>query len=50
MFTDFEDFNDLLGVVEDTVADIGLEGVIQVASFHPEYRFEGTQAESECCR
>ena len=50
MFTDFEDFNDFLGVVEDTEADIGLEGVIQVASFHPEYRFEGTQAESERCR
>ena len=42
VFTDFADFNDFLGVAEDTVADLGLEGVIQVASFHPDYRFEGT--------
>jgi hypothetical protein len=45
VFTDFEDFNDFLGVAEDTVADMGLEGVIQVASFHPDYRFEGTTAD-----
>jgi hypothetical protein len=42
VFADFADFNDFLGVAEDAVADIGLEGVIQVASFHPDYRFEGT--------
>ena len=42
VFSDFADFNDFLGVAEDTVADLGLEGVIQVASFHPDYRFEGT--------
>ena len=42
VFTDFADFNDFLGVAEDAVADLGLEGVIQVASFHPDYRFEGT--------
>ena len=42
VFTDFADFNDFLGVVEEAVADLGLEGVIQVASFHPDYRFEGT--------
>jgi len=45
VFTAFEDFNDFLGVAEDTVADMGLEGVIQVASFHPDYRFEGTTAD-----
>ena len=43
VFTDFDDFNDFLGVVEDVVADLGLEGEIQVASFHPDYRFEGTE-------
>ena len=42
VFTDFEDFNDFLGVAEEVVADLGLEGEIQVASFHPDYRFEGT--------
>ena len=45
VFFDFADFNEFLGVAEDTVADLGLEGVIQVASFHPEYRFEGTTAD-----
>ena len=45
VFTDFADFNDFIGVAEDTVADLGLEGVIQVASFHPDYRFEGTTAD-----
>ena len=45
VFTDFADFNDFLGVAEDAVADLGLEGVIQVASFHPNYRFEGTGAD-----
>jgi hypothetical protein len=45
VFSDFADFNDFLGVAEDAVADLGLEGVIQVASFHPDYRFEGTTAD-----
>ena len=45
VFSDFADFNDFLSVAEDTVADLGLEGVIQVASFHPDYRFEGTTAD-----
>jgi len=45
VFNDFADFNDFLGVAEDAVADMGLEGVIQVASFHPDYRFEGTTAD-----
>ena len=45
VFTDFAEFNDFIGVAEDAVADLGLEGVIQVASFHPDYRFEGTAAD-----
>jgi hypothetical protein len=42
---DFADYNDFLGVAEDVVAELGLEGVIQVASFHPRYRFEGCAAD-----
>ena len=42
VLADFADYNDFLGVAEDAVAELGLEGVIQVASFHPRYRFEGT--------
>ena len=39
---DFADYNDFLGVAEDAVAELGLEGMLQVASFHPRYRFAGT--------
>lgn len=37
---DFSDYNDFLGRADDAVAELGLEGVIQVASFHPGYQFE----------
>lgn len=43
LFPDFEVFNDFLGVVDDVVAEHELEGVIQVAPFHPQFRFEGTE-------
>jgi len=43
LFPDFEVFNDFLGVVDDVVAEHDLEGVIQVAPFHPQFRFEGTE-------
>lgn len=42
VLSDFLDYNDFLGVAEDAVAGLGLEGVIQVASFHPQYQFAGT--------
>jgi uncharacterized protein len=42
VLTDFLDYNYFLGVAEATVADLGLEGVIQIASFHPRYQFAGT--------
>lgn len=40
---DFLDYNDFLDVAEAAVAELGLEGEIQVASFHPEYQFAGTE-------
>ncbi|MBW8878091.1 MAG: DUF1415 domain-containing protein [Acidobacteria bacterium] len=40
--TDFLDYNDFLGVADAAVADLGLEGVLQIASFHPQYQFAGT--------
>jgi len=40
---DFADYNDFLDVAEAAVAELGLEGVIQVASFHPHYRFAGSE-------
>ena len=42
---DFADYNDFLAVAEDTVAELDLEGILQVASFHPDYQFEGTGAD-----
>lgn len=41
--TDFLDYNDFLDVADAAVEDLGLEGEIQVASFHPRYQFAGTE-------
>jgi hypothetical protein len=43
LFPDFAVFNDFLGVVDDVVTEHELDGVIQVASFHPAYQFAGTE-------
>jgi hypothetical protein len=40
---DFAEYNDFLEVAEDTVAELELDGIIQVASFHPHYQFAGTE-------
>jgi uncharacterized protein len=40
---DFHDFNDFLGVAEEALAEMGLEGVLQIASFHPQYQFADTE-------
>ena len=44
-FASFLDYNDFLGVAEQTVTDLGYEGVIQIASFHPDYLFADTPAD-----
>ncbi len=43
VLTDFIEFNDFLQLCDATVADLDLEGELQVASFHPQYQFAGTQ-------
>lgn len=40
---DFLDYNDFLDLAEATLAELGLEGVLQIASFHPLYQFAGTE-------
>ena len=40
---DFLDYNDFLDDAEALVAAMGLEGVLQVASFHPDYQFADTE-------
>lgn len=43
LFPDFLVFNDLLDVVDEVIEEHGLDGVIQVAPFHPRFQFEGTE-------
>ena len=45
LFEDFLDFNDFLEVAEGVVDEHGLEGVVQLASFHPQFQFDGTSAD-----
>ncbi|MBM3996100.1 MAG: DUF1415 domain-containing protein [Planctomycetes bacterium] len=41
--TDFLDFNDFLDRAERKIEELGLDGVIQIASFHPRYQFADTK-------
>src|SRR5262245_13615518 len=40
---DFLDYNDFLDSAEGLLQDLGLTGVIQLASFHPQYQFADTE-------
>ncbi|MBM0103108.1 DUF1415 domain-containing protein [Steroidobacter sp. S1-65] len=42
VLAEFLDYNDFLDDCDAAVASLGLEGELQVASFHPNYRFAGT--------
>jgi hypothetical protein len=42
LLPDFLDFNDFLAEADDVLTELDLEGVIQIASFHPDYQFAGT--------
>jgi hypothetical protein len=42
VLTDFGDYNDFLDVADAALAQLGLEGELQIASFHPDYRFAGS--------
>ena len=39
LLQDFLDFNDFLDLADDVLAELGLEGELQVASFHPQFQF-----------
>jgi hypothetical protein len=41
---DFLDFNDFLAKADRALAKLDLDGVIQIASLHPDYQFAGTHA------
>ena len=42
---DFLDFLDCIAVIEGTLEAVGLHETVQLAHFHPQYRFEGTVAD-----
>ncbi len=42
VLTDFEDFNDFLELADAAVEDMNLDGILQVASFHPQFQFADT--------
>jgi hypothetical protein len=41
-FPDFLDFNDFLQDADDVLYTLGLDGTLQIASFHPRFQFAGT--------
>ena len=43
LFPEFSVFNDLLDLAETAPEALSLEGVLQVASFHPDFQFADTQ-------
>jgi hypothetical protein len=45
LFADFLLFNDMMELADQAITDHQLEGVIQLAPFHPEFQFEGTNAD-----
>jgi uncharacterized protein len=42
VLNDFLDYNDFLALADEAVERLDLAGVLQVASFHPQYQFAGT--------
>jgi len=43
VLVDFLDYNDFLDEADALLRELDLEGVLQIASFHPRYQFAGTQ-------
>jgi len=42
VLVDFLDFNDFLDAADAALDELGYGGVLQIASFHPDYQFDGT--------
>ena len=45
LFPDFDTFNQMLYIADAAVVDNGLEGIVQIAPFHPDFQFEGTDSD-----
>lgn len=41
----FEDYLEMLAHIEAAIREVGLEGILQVASFHPDYVFAAVEAD-----
>ena len=46
MLTDFLDYNDFLDIADETLEELDLTGELQIASFHPAYRFAGCSSDA----
>ncbi len=42
IFHEFLDYNDFLTVADGAIEELKLDGIVQIASFHPDYQFAGT--------
>jgi uncharacterized protein len=40
---DFLDYNDFLDLADQALVELDLDGVLQIASLHPQYQFAGTE-------
>lgn len=45
VLTEFDDYNQFLDQTDELLVSLDLEGVYQIASFHPDYQFGGTKPE-----
>ena len=45
-FQDFLEYNDFLTPAEELLCNLRLDGVIQIASFHPQYQFAGSEPDA----
>ena len=43
VLTDFLDYNDFLDVVDGTLEELELDGILQIATMHPQYQFADTE-------
>jgi hypothetical protein len=46
VLNEFLEYNAFLERADDAVAELGLEGVMQIASFHPEYQFQDAASDA----
>ena len=46
LFADFELFNEVLDITDQVLVEHGLDGIIQIAPFHPQFQFADTTADA----